>query len=187
MSRPPQWGLPGHWLALTATALLALLLAAGAILLGEGGTAPLTLGVVMATFLFGALLRPGSGFGTAVLVTLALQYYVATLVRSGGEISPYVVLAWALGLYVIHALLALAAALPRNAGVDPQVFLRWALRTGRTLALALPLGALALGVGSPVESGTVVSVVGMAAALAAVGLPVWLLRRGGRRRGTIGP
>jgi len=187
MTRPPRWGLPGHWLALTGVAVVALLLGGAALALGNGGKAPLTLGLVAVAVLAGALVRPGSGFGTALLVTLAGQYYVATLVRADGSTSAYAALLWAAGLYLLHALLALAAALPRTAGVDPAVFARWALRTARTLALALPVAALAVSVGSPAGVAAGVRALGMVAALAAVALPVWLLRRRDRARGTIDP
>lgn len=186
MTRPP-WGLPGHWLALTGVAALGLLLAGGALTLGDGAKAPLTLGLVAVAVLAGALVRPGGGFGTALLVTLAGQYYVATLVRTSGSTPAYAALLWAAGLYLLHALLALAAALPRAAGVDPAVFTRWALRTARTLALALPVAALAVSIGSPAGVAAGVRALGMVAALAAVALPVWLLRRRDRARGTIEP
>ncbi len=186
MTPTPQWGLPGHWLSLLAVAVVALLLNGAALALGNGGKAALTVGVVAAVVLAGALARPGSGFGTALLVTLVLQYYVATLVRVGPA-SAYAALLWAAALYLLHALLALAAALPRAAGVDPAVFARWGRRTGLALALALPVAAVALTVGSPTGIAAGVRTTGMLAALAAVALPVWLLRRRDRSRGTIHP
>lgn len=186
MSRGPSWGLPGHRLALVGVTLVALLLGGAGMGLGSGAKAPLTLGVAALPMLAGALLRPGGGFGTALVLTLAGQYYVATLVRVGGVPSAYAALLWALGLYLLHALLALAAALPRGAGVDPAVLARWALRTVRSVGLAVPLAALALSLGATPGGAALVRGLGMVAAVAAVALPVWLLRRGGRRRGTIG-
>lgn len=185
MSRPARWGLPGHWLALTGAATLGLLLALAGLALGSGAKAPLTLGLAAVAVLAGALVRPGSGFATATLVVLAGQYYVATLVRAGGLPPAYAALLWAGALYVLHALLALAAVLPRSAGVDPAVFARWAGRTGRTLMVALPVAALAVTVGAPGEGRSGVRVLGMLAALTAVAVPVWLLLRREPARGTI--
>lgn len=187
MSRTPRWGLPGHWIALAGVAAIGLLLDLGALGLGAGEKAPSTFGLAAGVVLMGALAWPGSGFGTALLLTLAAQYYLASMVRVGGPIPAYVPLAWAIGLYVLHALLALAAALPRSAGVDPAVFARWAWRTGRTLALALPLAVIAVTIGSPAGAEAGVRALGMVAVLAAVALPVWLLHRPGRPRGTIEP
>ncbi len=179
--------MPGHALSLAGAAALGLLVAAAGLALGGGGKAPLTVGLVAIAFLAGALIRPGSGFGTAVVLTLAGQYYVATLVRVGGPPTAYAALGELVGLYLLHALLALAAALPRRAGVDPAVFARWAVRNGRTLAVSLPVAALALTAASPAGDAAVVRALGMVAALAAVAVPVWLLRRQERTRGTIKP
>lgn len=187
MSRSPRWGLPGHWVALAGAAATGLLLDLGGLALGGGEKAPATFGLAAALVLAGALAWPGSGFGTGVLLTLAAEYYLATLVRAGGPIPVYVPLAWVLGLYLLHALLALAAALPRRAGVDPAVFLRWARRTARTLVPGLLLAALAVVVDSPGGAEAGVRAVGMVAVLAAVAVPVWLLHRRDRPRDTIKP
>ena len=147
----------------------------------------MALGLAAVMFLAAAPVRPGSGLATATVLTLAGPYYVATLVRLGGLPSAYVALLWAAALYLLHSVLALAAVLPRSAGVDPAVFARWAGRTGRPLAVALGVAALAVTVGAPGEGRSGVRVLGMLAALAAVAVPVWLLLRRERARGTIEP
>ncbi|MEU4679435.1 hypothetical protein [Micromonospora sp. NPDC023737] len=88
-------------------------------------------------------------------------------------------LALAALLYLAHTLCALAALLPYDAVVDPDVITRWLLRAGVVVLGASVLGVLIMVVGG--LGGTaghqLVTVSGLLVAVGVAGLLGWLLRR----------
>ena len=62
--------------------------------------------------------------------------------------SPPVVLGLAAALYVHHSACALAAVLPMDATVSPEVLVGWLRRTGGVLGVTLPVGLIVLGLPS---------------------------------------
>lgn len=169
-----RWSVPARPLALAGAALTGAVLLLGALAVGGPGRATGTLAGTAAVALVVALLGPGSAAGTATLLLTVLTYYVATLVGGARELPGPAVPALAAGLYLLHALLALAAALPRRSGVDPGVIVTWARRTGTVLGLALPVvGVSTLLSASP--GGFPARAAGLLAALAALAVPVGML------------
>ncbi|WP_328850629.1 hypothetical protein OG994_20205 [Micromonospora globbae] len=82
-------------------------------------------------------------------------------------------------LYLAHTLCALAALLPYDAVVDPELITRWLLRAGGVLLATAVLGVLLMEVGGlGGDSGhQLVTVAGLLVAVAVSGLLGWLLRR----------
>jgi hypothetical protein len=163
----------------TALVLRALLLVTGAAALTAGlgaGGLPLAGAVVGGLGLVAALVRPG-GLGPGVVIAGAAG---AWLLRYGVDQAPIagtVLLALALGLH--HQAAALAAALPVRARVHRDVLVRFARHGGLVLALTALLAVLALGIARPGGSAPL-ELLGLAAAVAAITVPVLLSRSGGR-------
>jgi hypothetical protein len=159
----------------TALLLRALLLLAGAAALTAGlgaGGLPLAGAVVGALGLVAALIRPG-GLGPGVVIAGAAA---AWLLRYGPDQPPIagtVLLALALALH--HQAAALAATLPVRARVHRDVLVRFAGHGGLVLALTAVVGVLAFGIARPGGS-TPLEVLGLAAAVAAITVPVLLSR-----------
>jgi hypothetical protein len=164
----------------TALALRVLMLVAGAGALSAGlgaGGLPLTAAVVGALGLLTALIRPG-GLGPGVVLGAAAA---AWLLRYGVDQPPVAgTVLVTLALAVHHQAAALAAALPVRARVHRDVLVRFARHGALVLALTAVVAAVALGIARP--GGSVpLEVLGLAAAVAAIAVPVVLSRVGGRR------
>ncbi|MGW4497131.1 hypothetical protein ACWENR_00705 [Micromonospora sp. NPDC004336] len=97
----------------------------------------------------------------------------------GRPIALWRLLAVAAMLYLTHTLCALAAVLPYDAVVDPDVVARWLARAGAVLLGTFVLGVLLLEVGgSGGDAGSqVATVAGLLVAVALTALLGWLLRR----------
>ncbi|MET7708126.1 hypothetical protein [Micromonospora sp. NPDC005413] len=97
----------------------------------------------------------------------------------GRPVALWRLLALAALLYLGHTLCALAALLPYNAVVDPELITRWLLRSAAVLLGTAVLGVLLLqaaGIGG--ETGYQwVTVLGLLVAVGTAGLLGWLLRR----------
>jgi hypothetical protein len=172
----PELGDLRRW-SRTALVLRALLVVAGAGALTAGlggGGLPRVALVIGALGLVAALVRPG-GLGPAVVIGAAAA---AWLLRYGADQPPIAgTVALALALAVHHQAAALAAALPPRARVHRDVLVRFARHGGLVLALTALLGAVALGIARP--GGSVpLELLGLAAAVAAVTVPVLLSRAG---------
>ncbi|HST63598.1 MAG TPA: hypothetical protein VLM05_00290 [Mycobacteriales bacterium] len=159
----------------TALALRLLMLVSGcgalAAGLGAGGL-PLLVAGAGALGLLAALIRPG-GLGPGVVIGGAAG---AWLLRYGVDQPPVagtVALTLALGLH--HQAAALAAALPVRAGVHRDVLIRFARHGALVLALTAVVAAIALGITRPGGS-TPLELLGLAAAVAAITVPVLLSR-----------
>ncbi|MGN9774248.1 hypothetical protein ACTMS0_00490 [Micromonospora sp. H33] len=113
----------------------------------------------------------------AALVTVA-GWLVATD-GYGRPIALWRLLAVAALLYLTHTLCALAAVLPYDAVVDPDLVVRWLLRAGAVVLGAAVLGVLLVELaGTGGESGLqAATVAGLAVAAAVTALLGWLLRR----------
>ncbi|HEY6748509.1 MAG TPA: hypothetical protein VI357_22675 [Mycobacteriales bacterium] len=163
----------------TALGLRVLMAAAGlgavSVGLGAGGL-PLTGAVVAALGLLAALVRPG-GLGPGVVIAGSAG---AWLLRYGADQPPVAgTLLLALALALHHQAAALAAALPVRARVHRDVLVRFARHGGLVLALTAVVAAVALGIARP--GGSVpLELLGLAAAVAAISVPVLLSRTGGR-------
>ncbi|MGN9808021.1 hypothetical protein ACTMSW_01500 [Micromonospora sp. BQ11] len=97
----------------------------------------------------------------------------------GRPIALWRLLAVAAVLYLTHTLCALAAVLPYDAVVDPELIVRWLLRAAAVLLATSVLGVLlvelaAVGDGRGIQAATVV---GLALAAVVTAFLGWLLRR----------
>ncbi|MFF5072869.1 hypothetical protein ACFY2R_17205 [Micromonospora olivasterospora] len=97
----------------------------------------------------------------------------------GRPIALWRLLAVAAALYLTHSLCALAALLPYDAVVDPELVVRWLTRAGGVLLASAVLGVLLL---RAADVGTdrgflAATVAGLLVAVAVSALLGWLLRR----------
>jgi hypothetical protein len=136
-----------------------------------------TLGALTLAALFPAV-GPGRVWPTfAALVTVA--GWVLASAGFGRPIALWRLLALAGLLYLAHTLCALAALLPHDGVVDPDLVLRWLLRAGAVVLVSAVLGvvlyaAADLGSGEGLRAATVV---GLLVAVGLSALLAWLLRR----------
>ncbi|PZF89614.1 hypothetical protein [Micromonospora deserti] len=97
----------------------------------------------------------------------------------GRPIALWRLLAVAAALYLAHTLCALAAVLPHDAVVDPELIVRWLVRAAGVLLATFVLGVLLVelaGIGR--EAGfQAATVAGLLVAVAVTALLGWLLRR----------
>ncbi|MER5700822.1 hypothetical protein ABT023_02505 [Micromonospora sp. NPDC002296] len=97
----------------------------------------------------------------------------------GRPVALWRLLAVAVALYLAHSLCALAALLPYDAVVDPELVVRWLTRAGGVLLASAVLGVLLVevsGVGGD-RAFLAATVVGLLVAVALSVLLGWLLRR----------
>ncbi|WP_405113662.1 hypothetical protein OG559_07205 [Micromonospora sp. NBC_01405] len=97
----------------------------------------------------------------------------------GQPVALWRLLAVAVALYLAHSLCALAALLPYDAVVDPELIVRWLTRAGGVLLASAVLGVLLVevsGVGGD-RGFLAATVVGLLVAVALSVLLRWLLRR----------
>ncbi|MBQ1074577.1 hypothetical protein KBX06_15580 [Micromonospora sp. C31] len=104
------------------------------------------------------------------------------LVATDGYARPITLwrlLAVAAVLYLTHTLCALAAVLPYDAVVDPDLIVRWLARAGAVLLATFVLGVLLVGIGAVGgDAGhQAATMVGLLVAVAVAALLGWLLRR----------
>jgi hypothetical protein len=155
-----------------AAALAALLLAAPP----ELRLAPVLGGMVLVAALPAIL--PDGPWATVATIATAAGWVLAT------EAGSYRVLVLAALLYCLHTLTALAAALPYDAIVAPDVIARWLLRTVAVIAAGSALSVVLLAGLDAVAGGRVhvaATLAGLALAVAlAMGLS-WFGRRPSRR------
>ncbi|MEU5947405.1 hypothetical protein ABZ793_17810 [Micromonospora sp. NPDC047465] len=97
----------------------------------------------------------------------------------GRPIALWRLLTVAAVLYLTHTLCALAAVLPYDAVVDPDVIVRWLARAGTVLLGAFVLGVLLVEVGGLGDGAgsQLATAAGLLAAVALTALLGWLLRR----------
>ncbi|PWU54534.1 hypothetical protein DLJ47_12840 [Micromonospora sp. S4605] len=97
----------------------------------------------------------------------------------GRPIALWRLLAVAAVLYLTHTLCALAAVLPYDAVVDPDVLVRWLIRAGAVVLAAAVLGVLLVEVAGAGGDGgfQLVTVAGLLVAAGLTALLGWLLRR----------
>ncbi|WBB64951.1 hypothetical protein [Micromonospora sp. WMMD812] len=113
----------------------------------------------------------------AVLVTVGGWLLAAD--GYGRPIALWRLLALSALLYLLHTLCALAALLPYDAVVDPELITRWLVRAGAVLLAAAVLGVLLMEV-PDLGAGTGYQLATVAGLLVAVGVAAmlgWLLRR----------
>jgi hypothetical protein len=146
----------------------ALLVAPGGRLVISGLLALLAVPAVIA-----AVLRPDAG-GPAVVLAAAVAAWMFRYGVTAAPLDTAFVLA-AL-LYLHHLTAALCAALPPTAVVDREVWLRWAAHALLVLGLAAVLAGGVRLLGRPAASGPL-ELLGIAVAVALVGIPVLLARR----------
>jgi len=124
-------------------------------------------------------LAPGSRIVTVALVVAALGWGAAWTGRLA-EISPLELVAFGSVLFLAHSSASLAALIPYDAVVAPEVLVRWYVRALAIVA-ASALIALALLVGVSAMNGfsgaAAASLAGLAAAVALVALGVRLARQ----------
>ena len=134
---------------------------------GRGGV---LFACLVALFTIATVLRPEGVAATAVLVLLVAGYLYGTAL-AGIRPGPLPVLALAVTLYVAHALVALAAAVPPGATVERAVLRRWLRRLGEVLVVCVPLGLL-LPLLQQADDSAVIRVLGYVVIVAFVGFAV---------------
>jgi hypothetical protein len=124
-------------------------------------------------------LAPGSRIVTVVLVGAAVGWGAAWTGRLA-EISPWELVAFGSLLYLAHSSAALAALIPFDAVVAPEVLVRWYVRALAIVAASAAI-ALVLLVGVSAASGfrgaAVASLAGLAAAVALIVMGVRMARQ----------
>ncbi|TDC65705.1 hypothetical protein E1258_04940 [Micromonospora sp. KC207] len=97
----------------------------------------------------------------------------------GRPVALWRLLAVAAALYLAHSLAALAALLPYDAVVDPELIVRWLTRAGGVLLGSAVLGVLLVRVADvgPDRGHLAVTVAGLLVAVVLSALLGWLLRR----------
>lgn len=97
----------------------------------------------------------------------------------GRPIALWRLLALAAVLYLAHTLCALAAVLPYDAVVDPELIVRWLVRAGAVVLSAAVLGVLLVEAADVGADGgfLTATVAGLLVAVAVSALLGWLLRR----------
>lgn len=121
------------------------------------------------------------GFLPTLATLVAVGGWLLSTVWYGEPVAPWRLLGLAGGLYLVHSLCALAAALPYDAVVAPEALAAWILRALGVLLASALLASVLLGL--PALAGgdrlyPVVVVVGLALAVGAAALLAWLVRRG---------
>jgi hypothetical protein len=153
-------------------ATAALVMAAPAVLYGPRSVLAAAVGGLVVA------LAPGSRIVTLVLVLAAVGWGLSWAGRLN-EISPLQLVAFGSLLYLAHSSATLAALIPYDAVVTPEVLTRWYVRalaivaTSAVISLALLVGVWAI-VGF--NGAAVASLVGLAAAVALVALGVRMVR-----------
>lgn len=142
---------------------------------GGGTRGVLFLGVAALVAGVLAALVPGSPLVAITLLLLLTQHVDATSGR-GWVVRLVAAVVTAALLWAVHAVNALAAAIPGGAVVDPVVLHRVLARVGQVLGLSLPVGVLAAGAGALAPEQHWISLVG-AAATAGTLLLLVVLRR----------
>ncbi|MEV6965643.1 hypothetical protein AB0M47_11040 [Hamadaea sp. NPDC051192] len=126
-------------------------------------------------------LAPGSRIVTVVLLLAAVGWGAAWLGRLD-QISPLELVAFGSLLYLAHSSATLAALIPYDAVVTPEVLVRWFVRAlavvaaSAVISLALLVGISAL---AGFNGAAIASLLGLAAAVALVTVGVRLVRARG--------
>ncbi|MER7458306.1 hypothetical protein [Micromonospora sp. NPDC126480] len=113
----------------------------------------------------------------AVLVTVG--GWLLAIDGYGRPVALWRLLAVASAVYLTHTLCALAAVLPYDAVVDPDLVVRWLLRAVTVLLATAVLGVLLVELAGAGEGRgfQVATLAGLAVAVAVTALLGWLLRR----------
>jgi hypothetical protein len=166
----------------TAQTLRALLIVAGAsalVLAAWGGAVPLVAAVLGGCGLVAAAISPG-GQGPGVVLAGAGLAWVLRYGVDAPPVAETAGLVFAMALH--HQAAALAAALPVRASVERALLIRFARHGALVLCLTAVVGVLVLGLARP--GGSVpLELLGLAAAVVAVLVPVLLSRFGPRQPG----
>ncbi len=121
------------------------------------------------------------GRGATAVVLVVVAGWIADTTWNDGRVALWRVLALATLLYLGHTLAALAAAVPYDAVVNPDVVTGWLIRAGAVVLISAVLTVVALGLADELAGGpfVIATLVGLAAAVGAAMLLVRLLRRAG--------
>lgn len=153
------------------------LLVSGAAAIGvvglEDKPAPVVLMSVGALLLVATAIAPGSPFGTAAIACIGIAWIVDDDFEGSGDIALTALLG--VLLYLVHTTAALCAAMPRTSSVDPLVVTRWYAHVAFVVVVTGVLAAV-LAVLTELDGSLTLIVVGLAASLALVAVPVWLYR-----------
>lgn len=136
------------------------------------------LGVLVIVAALPALAPRGAAPAVTAVLTVG-GWLLSTAGPYGEPIALWRLLAVTAFLYLTHSLAALAAVLPYNAVVAPEVLARWVLRAfGVVLASAVLAVLLLAGVGRVGERPFLAAaLLGLAVAVGAAALLAWLFRR----------
>jgi hypothetical protein len=139
--------------------------------------APAVLGLVVLCAV-GVALFPRTRWTTVVALLAVIAWVYSTLL-DGDQLALWRVVVLAAGLYLAHTGAALAAVLPHDAIVSPEVLTRWVLRTGAVLgvSLVMGLGALVVAERLRVVSTLFAPILGLAAVAALAAVLAWQWRR----------
>ena len=161
---------PVRALALAGFCLLVAVIVAGTVAGLDAGRGGVWIACLIGLFAIATVLRPEGVAGTVVLLLLVAMYLYGTTV-AGTRPGPLPVIGLAVVVYLAHALVALAAAIPPGATVEAAVLRRWLRRLAEVLAVAIPFGLLAPVV-QQADAPVAVRVLGYVAVVALVGLAV---------------
>lgn len=139
------------------------------------GTASVLAGSVSGLLIVAAMLRPEGPAGTGAMLAVAFLYLTGTAL-AGERPAGWVPVVLGLSLYLAHALLTLAAAVPPGATVEWSVPRRWLRRLVEVTCVALLLGVW-LPTLPARQDHTPARVAGYVAVALLVGAVVTLLRR----------
>jgi hypothetical protein len=123
-------------------------------------------------------LRPRGRLPTLLALAAVIGWLVSTTVGDG-RVELWSLLVLTAALYLLHSLAALAAVLPYDAVVPPDVVGGWLLRALAVLLASAVLAVLALAAAGATgdRKALVAALLGLAVAAALPGLLAWLLRR----------
>jgi hypothetical protein len=121
---------------------------------------------------------PRGAWPTVAIAAVVIGWVVVTS-ESGERIALWRLVALAGLLYLTHSLSALAAVLPSDAIVAPEVLARWVSRAAAVVLAGAVLGVLLVSVAGIGGGDTMLAaaVAGLAVAVAAAALLGWLVRR----------
>jgi hypothetical protein len=161
---------PVRGLALAGFCLVVAVMVAVTVVALDAGRGAVLVACLVGLFTVATVLRPEGVAATVALVLLAAAYLYGTTLADVTP-GPLAVLGLSVALYLAHALVALAAAVPPGATVERAVLRRWLRRIVEVLAVSLPLGLLVLVLQQP-SAVALVRVLGYVAVVGLVAVAV---------------
>jgi hypothetical protein len=133
---------PVRALALAGFCLVVAVIVGTTLTVFNAGRGGILIVFLVGLFTIATVLRPEGVAATVVLVLMTAAYLYGTTLAGDGNAQPDLlpVLGLAVALFLAHALVALAAAIPPGATVEPAVLHRWLRRVVEVVAVTVPVG-----------------------------------------------